>query len=79
MIPSRVHKRAVEILRERRQQASEQMQDTTVAPIEERNTAYDALIESPNFEQDYALFEQQYPGEFAKIAERRRRQAFGSA
>ncbi len=62
----------MEILRERRQQVSLQMQDTQVAPIEERNAAYDALVESNNFEAEYPLFEAQYPGEFQKIARRRR-------
>ena len=79
MIPKRVHDRAVEILRERRRQVSEQMQDTTIAPIEERNAAYDALLESERFDEEYPLFEAKYPGEFQKIAERRRRQAMGGA
>lgn len=74
MIPARVHQRAVEILRERRAKISDRMQDTEKAPIEERNAAYDALVDSPNFAEDYAAFEAQYPGEFVKIA-RRRRQA----
>lgn len=72
MIPSKVRQRAIELLRERRQLLSTHMQNTEQAPIEERNAAYDALIDSPNFGQEYPLFEQQYPGEFQKIARRRR-------
>lgn len=75
MIPDRVRQRAIEILRERRQQLSTHIEDTQKAPIEERNAAYDALIESKNFEIELPLFEAKYPGEFDKIAARRRRMA----
>lgn len=72
MIPARVYKRAVELTEERLRAVLVSMQDTQTAPIEERNAAYDALVGSANFGQEYELFEAKYPGEFQKIARRRR-------
>ena len=75
MIPQRVYRRAVELTKQQLREALAAMQDNEIAPIEERNAAYDALLESDDFEGEYPLFEAKYPGEFQKIAERRRRKA----
>ncbi|GEM_PF-4795662 len=77
MIPSKIYRRAVEITEERLRKVLEQLHEEPEINTDLMNEAYDNLINSDQFDVEFEAFEAAFPGQFYKIAERRRRLAQG--